>query len=466
MASIQGWGRQTWNSGAWDTFAPVNATGNGLTSSVGTVTLSTTNVFGVTGNALTSSIGDASQETLYAATGNALTSTAGTMPNPTIVDNQLLTGWNRGVGTTVPLGWSTSSWGNGDFILSTANGLSGVGLTSSLGDETPTGNADVTATGNALTSTTGTAVATGIAEVTATGNALTSALGTEVATGDSNVTATGNALTLALGEEDASGVFQSGWGRGANQVTGQIIGWSDNLWNILETEYALTGVSATSATGDLAFQGDVAPTITGVELTSAATTPGTSVFVTGVSATSSIGTFSISGDNNLTIVVTEQGLVSRAGTLPITIDVAPQVLTPALGSMTITADANVTLTGNASTVSLGDEEASGSAPVSVTGNELLSQLGDQTVVSAGAIVTPTAAGLTSSIGDASQETSYEAPSVAMTSTAGNLNITIDVSFTITGNSVTSSTGNLQGTFWSQVDDSNSGISWTEVHKAA
>ena len=26
--------------------------------------------------------------------------------------------------------------------------------------------------------------------------------------------------------------------------------------------------------------------------------------------------------------------------------------------------------------------------------------------------------------------------------------------------------NLQGTFWSQVDDSNSGISWTEVHKAA
>ena len=46
MASLQGWGRQTWNSGAWDTFAPVNATGNGLTSSVGTVSLVTTNVFG------------------------------------------------------------------------------------------------------------------------------------------------------------------------------------------------------------------------------------------------------------------------------------------------------------------------------------------------------------------------------------------------------------------------------------
>ena len=465
MASLQGWGRQTWNSGAWDTFAPVNATGNGLSSSVGTVSLTTTNVFGVTGNALTSSIGDASQETLYAVTGNALTSTAGTMPNPTIVDNQLLTGWNRGVGTTIPLGWSTSSWGNGDFILSTANGLSGVGLTSSLGEETPTGNADVTATAAGLTSTTGTAVATGIAQVNATGNPLTSSLGTETVTANSNVTLTGIGLTSALGEEDATGVPQSGWNRGANQVTGQLIGWSDNLYGTLETEYAVTGVSATSSAGDLAFQGDVAPTITGVELTSAATTPGTSVFVTGVSATSSIGTFSISGDNNTTIVVNEQGLVSRAGTLPITIDAAPQVITSSLGSSTITGDSNVTLTGNGTTVSLGDEEASGSAPVDVTGIDVSINTND-VIATGGAIVTPTAAGLTSSIGDASQETSYEAPSVSITSAVGTVNITTSVVFTITGNSVTSSVGNLQGTFWSQVDDSNSGISWTEVHKAA
>ena len=466
MASLQGWGRQTWNSGAWDTFAPVDATGNGLSSSVGTVSLTTTNVFGVTGNALTSSIGDASQETVYAVSGNALTSTAGTMPSPTIVDNQLLTGWNRGVGTTVPLGWSTSSWGNGDFILSTANGLSGVGLTSSLGEETPTGNADVTATAAGLTSAVGTAVATGVAEVSVTGNQLTSSLGTETVTADSNVTLTGIGLTSALGEEDASGVFQSGWGRGANQVTGQIIGWSDNLWNVLETEYAVTGVSATSSSGNLGFQGDVAPTITGVELTSAVTTPGTSVFVTGVSATSSIGTFSISGDNNLTIVVTEQGLVSTAGILPITIDVAPQTLTPSLGSLTLTGDANVTLTGNGTTVTLGDEEATGSAPVDVGNTDALFLAVRDVTVTAGATVSVTAAGLTSSIGDATQETSYEAPSVALTSNVGTVNIRTDVDFTITGNSVTSSLGNLQGTFWSQVDDSNSGISWTEVHKAA
>ena len=57
MATIQGWGRQTWNSGAWNTFAPVTATGNGLTSTVGSVTTITTNIFGVTGIQLTSSIG-------------------------------------------------------------------------------------------------------------------------------------------------------------------------------------------------------------------------------------------------------------------------------------------------------------------------------------------------------------------------------------------------------------------------
>ena len=78
----------------------------------------------------------------------------------------------------------------------------------------------------------------------------------------------------------------------------------------------------------------------------------------------------------------------------------------------------------------------------------------------------TGVGMTATLGDADQETIYEAPSVAATSNVGTVNIRIDVDFTITGNSVTSSLGNLQGTFWSQVDDSNSGISWTEVHKAA
>ena len=233
MATIQGWGRQTWNSGAWNTFAPVTATGNGLTSTVGSVSTVTTNIFGVTGNQLTSSIGDAAQANEYAATGNAVTSSLGTMPNPTIVDNQLLTGWNRGVGTTIPLGWDASSWNNGDFILTTSNGLSGVGSTSAVGSVTTSGASAIAPSGVSATSALGTAVATVVEEATATGNVITSSLGDATETGSSGFTVTGIGLTASVGDESASGVRQSGWNRGANQVTEEIIGWCDNLWNIL-----------------------------------------------------------------------------------------------------------------------------------------------------------------------------------------------------------------------------------------
>ena len=70
------------------------------------------------------------------------------------------------------------------------------------------------------------------------------------------------------------------------------------------------------------------------------------------------------------------------------------------------------------------------------------------------------------MGDAAQASEYAFSGINIQSSAGNLNIRTDVVFTITGVSATSSLGNLQGTFWSEVDDSNSDISWTEVHKAA
>ena len=586
MATIQGWGRQTWNSGAWNTFAPVTATGNGLTSTVGSVSTVTTNIFGVTGNQLTSSIGDAAQANEYAATGNAVTSSLGTMPNPTIVDNQLLTGWNRGVGTTIPLGWDASSWNNGDFILTTSNGLSGVGSTSAVGSVTTSGASAIAPSGVSATSALGTAVATGVAEATATGNVITSSLGDATETGSSGFTVTGIGLTASVGDESASGVRQSGWNRGANQVTEEIIGWGDNLWNILESEYSLSGNSLTSETNLTGFTGSVNPTITAAGLQSNAGVLGGFAQASGVQATSSLGTFSISGDSTLTIVAaSEPELNISLGTLPQTIDVAPQVMTPSLGTSTITANAIVSATGNGLTSSLGSEAVeidvnvvgvggfvtktvtvvatsggnkyfidgvqqetlelaegntyrfdqsnasndghplrfsetsdgshgggseyttgvttngtpgnagaytqitvASSAPTlyyyctnhsgmggqantpaqdanRFTANGLTSSVGDVTP-SAGAITAATGIGLTLSLGEETQETSYEAPSVVITSASGTPTVVISADFTPTGVSATSSTGNLQGTFWSEVDDSNSAISWTEVHKAA
>ena len=59
MASVQGWGRQTWNSGAWNTFAPVDATGNGLTSSLGSLTLTGDCNITLSGIGVTSALGTA-----------------------------------------------------------------------------------------------------------------------------------------------------------------------------------------------------------------------------------------------------------------------------------------------------------------------------------------------------------------------------------------------------------------------
>ena len=367
-------------------------------------------------------------------------------------------------------GWGRQTWNSGAWNTFAPVDATGNGLTSSLGSLTLTGDCNITLTGVGTTSTVGTAVGTGGQTLTATGQQITSALGTETVTGSSTHTVTGLGTTASIGDETATGVPQSGWNRGANQDTGEEIGWGDNLWNILTTSYALTGVQGSTATGSPTVNISVAPTITGVSLTSSVNTPGTSIFVTGVSSTSSIGTFSISGDSQLTVVAaSEPEMDALTGSVSVTIGKTAfpsgNVITSSLGSLTVVGTSVVTPSGIAITPSLGTETVSGSAPVTATGNGLTSSFGD--LFGAGnADVTATGNALTAGLGEETQETSYEAPSVSITSSLGALTITGTSTLTLTGVSATSSTGTLGGIFWNQVDDSNSDISWTEVHKAA
>ena len=314
-------------------------------------------------------------------------------------------------------GWGRETWNSGAWSQQAPVSVTGNGLTSSLGTETVTTDQNISVTGIGLTSTAGTLVATGIAVAQiSNGVSATSTTGDVSLLTSQIISVSGNSLTSNVGNESTSVTSTTGWNRDTDINTGGSIGWSDQQWGAVGGSFAVTGQSLTAALGDESVASDQ------------------NISVTGVSTTSSIGTFSISGDGQTTIVAgSEVALQSAVGTA----------------------------------------EADPEFVVFPTGNAITSAVG-----TVGTSVFVTGVGMTTNLGDAEQETSYAAPSVSATSNIGTLNITTDVVFTISGVSATISTGNLQGTFWSQVDDSNSGISWsqvddsnddvtwTEVHKAA
>jgi len=59
MSSLTGWGRETWNSGAWNSPAPAVVTGIAGTGGIGSVTINTGISFSVTGIAGTGQVGAA-----------------------------------------------------------------------------------------------------------------------------------------------------------------------------------------------------------------------------------------------------------------------------------------------------------------------------------------------------------------------------------------------------------------------
>ena len=372
---LAGWGRSTWNNAAWNQGGTVDATGVSLTSSVNDVGLILDIDVTLTGVSATTST--------------------------TI---QIREGWNRGLNVSdanlSSFGWGNGAWGNGNNTVS----VTGIGLTSSLGEESVTGTASITLPSVALTSSTGTAVATGIAIASASGNQLTASLGTETVATDQNISVTGIGMTSSLGDETPAVTKTTGWNRDHDINTRSSIGWGNQQWGATGLSQALTGQALTASLGTETITTDQ------------------NISVTGNATTSSIGTFSISGDSQVTVVAASE---------------------PELDIFVGTAVSTIGKTAFPS------------------GNQLTGSLG--TVLTS---IEITGLGMTSTLGEESQETIYTAPSVSATISTATLSPTIDVSFTTTGVSATSSTGTLQGTFWNQVDDSNSDISWTEVHKAA
>jgi len=306
-------------------------------------------------------------------------------------------------------GWGRLTWGSGAWNEYAPVEATGEGLTSSTEDVTVVTDQIITidvASTNELTSTAGNAVATGIANATPGGNELEwKPIGTYVVQSDFIFPITGDYATSYTGDVTTTVEIRAGWNRSKDITTGAAIGWGDQQWGASGGSYAVTGedLTATSGTGSTVTTNQIlSPTAEGL--------------------TSSIGTYSITADAEVTVVAASEPELD-ADTGDVSISISPTV-EPA---------------GQVATSSVGDVLTS----IFVTG------------VSA-----------TASEGDVTQETSYMAPSEEATTAVGTVNIQTDVSFTLTGVSATIGTGTLGGIFWSQVDDSNSSISWTEVHKAA
>ena len=303
-------------------------------------------------------------------------------------------------------GWGRLTWGSGAWDEYAPVDATGNGLTSSTEDVTVVTDQIISVSLDELTSTAGNAVATGIANATPGGNELEwKPIGTYIVQSDYIFPITGTSATSSEGDVTTSVEIRAGWNRSEDITTGAAIGWGDQQWGASGGSYAVTGedLTATSGTGSTVTTDQIlSPTAEGL--------------------TSSIGTYSITGDAGITIVAASE----------------PE-LDSYTGSVAISISPTVEPAGQVGTSAVGDVLTS----IFVTG------------VSA-----------TASEGDATQETSYMAPSEEATTSVGSVNIQTDVTFTLTGVSATSSTGTLGGIFWSEVDDSNSSMSWTEVHKAA
>ena len=303
-------------------------------------------------------------------------------------------------------GWGRQAWGDGAWSEYGPIPVTGIGLTASTNDVTVTTDQVISVTGIGLTSTTDDVTATGIADAVISAGVVATwqPIGTYVVQSDFIFPITGNSASTAVGTTSQTVDIRVGWNRSTNLNTGAAIGWGDEAWGAISNSISATGNGLTSGVGSITATTDqiLSPTANGL--------------------TTSIGTYSITGDAGITIVAASE----------------PE-LDASTGSVSIAISPTVEPTGQLATSSVGSVLTS----IFVTG------------VSA-----------TVSEGDAIQETSYMAPSEEATTAVGSVNITIDVSFTLTGVSATSSTGTLGGIFWSEVDDSNSSISWAEVHKAA
>jgi len=263
--NIEGWGRQTWGNSGWGVEYSVDLSGFGLTSSVGTVLAEAFVDAPLTGLSTTSSIGSLTtgQLSVAALTGLQLTSELGSFDNA-----GTLVGWGRNGWGEEPYGDSfnkleqlagvsaTSSVGGLTLDLTSVISPTGVSTTSSVGSLSFVIDSTPAITGVSATVSVGT-VDPDQDIVGLSGFGLTSSVGT-ISPADV-VGLTGVSTTSSIGDVEVT--------RTEVEVpTGQSLTSSVGSLSF-EIGVPLTGVSLTASTGSITPT-DVIVGLTGLELQS------------------------------------------------------------------------------------------------------------------------------------------------------------------------------------------------------
>ena len=289
MASIQGWGRDTWGSGAWSEYSPISVTGQQATATVGTgFSVITHQVISVTGQSATGSVGNATGTGIAEVnpTGNEATSTVG---DPLINSGHVIfvtgqeatstlgdttesvtmtTGWNRDtdINTGASIGWGQQQWG-AEGLSNSVTGVEAEADTS--GVQSATGNADISADSQVGTFT----------------------IGPYSISGDGNT-------TIAVAPE--------------HEMDADVGSITVNIF----IDAATTGVSADADVGTVIAPALAMPTGVEAEADVGDATTSSTYNVTGIEATVSIGDYGVSGGSSYQ--VTGNQLTSSVGSLRIT----------------------------------------------------------------------------------------------------------------------------------------------------
>lgn len=313
------------------------------------------------------------------------------------------------------LSWGSGVWGDQGHIDVSATGIS---LTSSIGSESITANADVDVTGSQITSSQGTSVGGTSASFSVSGNLGSFSVG-QVVSGIGALT-TGSSITSSIGAAtvDESTLTGEGWGRSA---------WGEFAWGV-NYSVALTGQSLTSSMGEEVGFTDVTVSVTGQSLTST------------------------------------QGLISLVGDFGTVVNAAEDQLDLTIGSVTNTADANVEPSGISMSGSIGQVVPEPKFIALVTGMQATFTIGtialEQTTTE-----TVTGQSITMSLGEEEQANVYPVTGTSMTGSIGSVTAVGEAGIDVSGIQMSASVGSTAITAWAEIDLGVSNT-WTVVDLAA